>query len=341
MTKLIVGGTFDNMGGKPSYIVSQLHRHLKWDFINGGDLGVLETVDFSKLSVLLWMPNIDNSEDKILPNIKKINQKLLLIQSKRVIEKSYTENDVIGRLLQSHSALGIMITKDENYNFKLLDPLGNIWTDTQDTVELARAIERRVEHVLRMKRVRSKSVGPKRDFEIEPEFIGIIQNYGHQFTKFVNAINPNRLLGNASTRCARGFPGIRFDDRIFVTRRNVDKQTLSTDDFVEIMNNENEIQYYGEAKPSVDTPIQIRLFNYYKNVNYMLHGHVYVENGLITDLKIPCGFINEFDEIVKLVPDANATNFIINLKGHGCLIMANNLDYFANQKLISRPFPEY
>ena len=49
--------------------------------------------------------------------------------------------------------------------------------------------------------------------------------------------------------------------------------------------------YYGE-KPSVDTPIQIKLFNYYHNVNYMVHGHVYVDNAKMTEHKIPlwlCG----------------------------------------------------
>lgn len=341
MKTLIVGGTFNHTDGKPSKIVSQLAENLNWPCINGGHLDELYLINFKELDVLIWMPNVDNIEDKILPMIKKANQRLLLIQSKRVVDNNYSVNDVIGRLLQSHSNLGIMITVDDQlFQFKLLDPLGNIWADTTNINDLAVSIQHRVDEITAMKRVRSQQVGDLHEFTIEPEFISIIQRYGAEFTQFVNAVNPNKLLGNASTRCARGFPGIRINDAIYVTRRNVDKQTLASDDFVQVESVENEVRYYGPNKPSVDTPIQIRLFNYYKNVNYMLHGHVYVKNGIMTSHKIPCGFIDEFDEIVKFMPDSSASNFIINLRGHGCLIMANNLEYFQNQVLEGRPFPE-
>ena len=77
-------------------------------------------------------------------------------------------------------------------------------------------------------------------------------------------------------------------------------------------------------------------------MNYIIHGHVYVKNGLFTSKKIPCGFIEEFDEIKSLVPNRDQTNFAINLKGHGCLILANDLSYLESQydELYGRPFPE-
>ena len=341
METLIVGGTFDRNRGRSSKVVAQLANNLNWPCINGGHIDELDTINFTEIDVLVWMPNINNVEDKILPRIKKINQKLLLIQSKRVIEKDYSVNDVIGRLLQSHSNLGIMITtENEQFCFKLVDPLGNLWANTLLITELSTALLDRVTQIRTMQRVGSTQLGDLREFNIEPEFISIIQQYGTEFTKFVNAVNPNRLLGNASTRCARGFPGIRMNNSIYVTRRNVDKQTLSNNDFVEVDPIERRVGYYGPNKPSVDTPIQIRLFNFYKNVNYMLHGHVYVKDGILTSHTIPCGYIDEFDEIVKFVPDNNSSNFIINLRGHGCLIMANNLEYFKNQTLKARPFPE-
>lgn len=341
MKTLIVGGTFDRNRGRPSKVVAQLANNLNWLCINGGHIDELDKINFTEIDVLIWMPNIDNIEYKILPRIKKINQKLLLIQSKRVIEKDYSVNDVVGRLLQSHSNLGIMITTEhDQFFFKLIDPLGNLWADTSSILELSNALLDRVMQIRTMKRISSTQLGDLREFNIEPEFISIIQKYGNEFTKFVNAVNPNRLLGNASTRCAKGFPGIRMNDSIYVTRRNVDKQTLCNNDFVEVEPSEDYVGYYGSNKPSVDTPIQIRLFNFYKNVNYMLHGHVYVRNGLLTSHKIPCGYIDEFDEIVELVPDGNSSNFIINLRGHGCLIMAHDLEFFKNQILEARPFPE-
>lgn len=344
MKKLIVGGDWTANGGRQSEIVKTLAACLKWPALNGGDLVDLRKLvpTIKDIDVLLWMPNISNDEAKLLPDIKKVNPHLLLIQSKRVIEKSYTESDIIGRLLASHANLGIMITKPDlgSLHFKLLDPLGNVWADTGNAETLADRIASRVETLLGMERVNSVKVGDRRPFQIDPEFIRIIRDYGARFTQYVNAVNPNRLLGNASTRCAKGFPSMRVGNSIFVTRRNVDKATLSEEDFVEVETATDFCRYYGDNKPSVDTPIQLRLFDFYPNVNYMLHGHVYAEGGIYTRSKIPCGFIDEYEEIKGLVPDFMATNFIINLRGHGCLILAKDLDFFSQQKLIGRPFPE-
>lgn len=339
--RLVVGGDFNAQGGRASKIVTTLATTLNWNYVNGGTLDDLRELDVRSLEALIWMPNISNDEEKLLPDIKKLNPQLLLIQSKRVIEKAYTESDIIGRLLASHSNLGIMIFKAfDRLHFKLLDPLGNLWVFTDDVEQLAKAIGERVDTLLKMKRVGSEKVGERQPFKIEPEFIDVIRSYGNRFTQYVNAVNPNRLLGNASTRCAKGFPTFRNKNGIFVTRRNVDKATLSEEDFVQVMPFTDKVYYYGDQKPSVDTPIQLRLFEYYPKVNYMLHGHVYAQDGIYTHSKIPCGFIDEFDEITTLVPDKSRTNFIINLRGHGCLILAESLDFFSKQELIGRPFPE-
>jgi hypothetical protein len=345
MKALLVGGTFDNHFGKPSHIIEQLAQHLDMDCINGGNVGELPRINFNLLDVLLWFPNIDNSEDKILPHIKEKNYKLLLVQSKRVIEKDYTESDVVGRLLASHANLGVMFLKLDNvYRFQLIDPLGNSFCMTTDIQELAQALNNRINHLITLTRINcTPLLGQPKDY-VSPkpsdEFIEIIRAYGEQFTKFVNAVNPNRLLGNASTRCAKGFPAQRLKDRYLVSRRNVDKTTLSPDDFIEVKTQEERVIHIGNVKPSVDTPIQIRLFNYYTNVNYMIHGHVYVDGAPYTKSKIPCGYIEEFQEIKELYPSSSDSNFCVNLRGHGCLIMANDLDYFKNIKLIGRPFPE-
>lgn len=140
MRTLVVGGTFDREGGKPSKIVGLLAQSLGWDVLNGGRLEDIESLDFKNYDTLLWMPNIDNSEQKIIPEIKAKNQTLLLISSKRVVEKDYTEFDVVTRLLKTKSNLGIMITQENGtYRFRLLDPLGNLFADTQRVPELADA----------------------------------------------------------------------------------------------------------------------------------------------------------------------------------------------------------
>jgi len=345
MKGIVIGGTFDNEGGKKSFFVHEIAKNLQFECINGGNMDDLKSFNPKEYNICLWMPNISNKEDKILPLLKKINPHMVLIQSKRVIEKQYSESDVVGRLLQSHSLLGIMIEKPDNcYNFKLLDPLGNLWCDTKNLEELCYNIKRRLNFFGTMNRVGSiKTKDIKPIFDIEQDFIDIIKEYGDTFSKFVAAVNPYRLLGNSSTRCSFGFPAKRVDNHIAVTRRNVDKQFLSSDDFVLCQDDIGKaVKYYGENKPSVDTPIQIKLFDYYKNVNYMIHGHSYIKGGIFTDNCIPCGYIEEFDEVIKLFLNVDSNNFCINLRGHGCLILAKDLGFLDNKKkdLYPRPAPE-
>lgn len=350
MKLLIVGGNFDHSGGSPSKIVDMMYQAVSQCpemedimLINGGSMEALKSITYAEHDVLLWMPNISNDEDKILPNIKVENPRLTLISSKRVVEKSYTEGDVIGRLLKSKSNLGIMITSHEGrYQFKLLDPLGNCYSDSDDIPTLMSDLITRLRFVKSLTRIGSTNVGDKKEFTIDKEFIKFVRHSADEFSKHVNAVNPNRLLGNASTRCMYGFPAERQQERLFVTQRNIDKQLIQAEGFVEVLPREDIVEYYGEKKPSVDTPIQIKLFNYYSNINFMVHGHVYVEDGPFTESKIPCGFVEEFNEVVNLYPNKDETLIVVNLRGHGCLLMAQSVDaLWSVGKYMSREFPEY
>lgn len=73
----------------------------------------------------------------------------------------------------------------------------------------------------------------------------------------------------------------------------------------------------------------------------MLHGHCYITDAPMTSMAIPCGAVEEADEILSCV-DKNADFITLNLKGHGCLIMAgaNRLDDMFNVKFVVRPIPE-
>ena len=336
----IVGGTFNKNGGEPSFIVSEMMKLLGCTGMNGGNLDDL-SLDFSFTDILIWMPNVDNSEDKILPTIKTKYPHMLLVQTKRVVDGNYTDADVVGRLLKSHSLLGVVIERiDGKYWFKLLDPLGNLHCRTSDLETLCRALNKRVWKIKSMTRIGSKSVGPVNKFSIDNKFVEAVKNLGTQFSTFVNAINPNRLLGNASTRCASGFPAVRENERIYVSKRNVDKQTLNAEDFVEVSMPDRCVEYYGTNKPSVDTPMQLLLFSYFPNIKYMVHGHVYVKGAPLTQHKIPCGYLEEVLDVLLAMKNRNVEEFSINLLGHGCLIACKDLAYFDTIKLEGRPFPE-
>lgn len=338
---MIVGGTFDKEGGKQSSIVAQMAKFLGVDSVNGGTLESLD-IDFSGVDALIWMPNIHNDEDKILPGIKVKYPHMLLVQSKLITDGNYTPADVVGRLLKSRALLGITFESNSkgNYKFELLDPLGNIYCKTRKIEKLCRELRKRITHIQSMSRVPSVTAGPIRYVNIEKEFIDIVKQFGEKFSTFVNAVNPNRLLGNAATRCESGFPAIKSDGKVFVSRRNVDKKTLASKDFVEVRIGDRRVEYFGTKKPSVDTPMQAFLFEYFPEVKYMIHGHVYVENAPMTENKIPCGFLEEIEEILDVVKGNNLREFSVNLKGHGCLIACSDLSYFDTVKLVGRPLPE-
>lgn len=352
---LFVGGSFDSNIGKPSTVARILSDSLMAHYddaamiINGGSLDELEDLNFANYSPIIWMPNINNSEDKMLLDIKRENPHAVLVSSKNVYDKNYTEWDVVGRLLASRSNLGFMISQENGlFNIKLLDPLGNMYCDTSDMVEVGRALGNRLSYLRELSRCSSENVGQARHQLMDEDFMEVVRRTADVFSKHVNANNPNRMLGNASTRCMSGFPAIRDDGRIFVTRRNIDKKTIAASGFIETrMRNTHKlakptVEYYGDVKPSVDTPVQLMLFEHFPQVDYMIHGHVYIKDAPFTRTKIPCGYLEEYDEIVDAFDQnhVSVVNFAINLLGHGCIVLAKDLSYFDDIEYMSRPLPE-
>ncbi|MBV1928676.1 MAG: class II aldolase/adducin family protein [Gammaproteobacteria bacterium] len=353
MRIMIVGGTFDNNEGKFSYTVWQMANiigkvHEGLHIINGGNLKVLDNLidngNLINVGALIWLPNVDNEEDKLLPKIKERYPHLVLVQSKRVIEKEYSTMDLIKRMLDSHSALMIKVTKDDFYKFSIIDPLGNEWCGAEGVKKATEVLYERIKYIACLSRVRSKNIGEKEYFRLEDGFLYLVHKTGEKFSELINAANPDRFLGNASTRCSHGFPSARGDDgtSIYVSKRNVDKRIINSNQFVEVkINNFNsDVEYYGNDKPSVDTPIQVLLYEYYTNVEYMIHGHVYAENAKFTEHNVPCGFLEEFDEIIELYPDPKTTDVVINLKGHGCLIMASSISFLDSVEYVKRDILE-
>jgi hypothetical protein len=100
------------------------------------------------------------------------------------------------------------------------------------------------------------------------------------------------------------------------------------------------VRYYGNDKPSVDTPIQLCLYGHYAMVNYIIHSHVYVKDAPFTGEKIPCGALEEVDHILSVWPQRDIYNFAINLKGHGSIVFSRDLWYFDKVNYIARPVPE-
>lgn len=334
---LFVSGTFDDHGGKSSSIAVQLQSGLDFPvtFINGGTFTDLEVIlqTITQYDVILWFANVANDQPKLVREIKARHAECILVTSKRNVEKHYTLADLVYHALNLKSNLVVEFTKRENRYFgRIFDPLGNIFIDyTDDFTEIGRVLAQRIKELRSFTRVRSERIGDAIPCPNEARFFELVKYFG---TLFHHLIHPHpaavqRFFGNASFRCERGFPSFKGEQGIYVSERNIDKRYIDQSHFVCVNPaNTEKVQYYGNAKPSVDTPIQLHLYQYYPNIKYILHSHTYVQGAPFTTHIIPCGAVEEFDDIVHLYPSQSATRFAVNLRGHGSLILTNDLRYF-------------
>jgi len=346
MTELAICGTFLDNDYRSSGYMQKLFADTDIKFINGGYWEELSKIlkNIENYDAVYWFPDISNDKDKLLPLIKKVNPRCILISSKNNIGNKYSHKDIIARALSTKSNLLLEFTKKDGLILATLhDPLGNVFVKEEQDINKVRSVMlKRTKELKDFTRVRSVRVGDKLEIPNKEIFFNIVKDYADEFHNLIHAANSDRLLGNASFRCERGFPGFRHNDKIFVSRRNVDKRFIEPSGFVAVEPKTInwEIFYYGDMKPSVDTPIQLQLFAYYKNINYILHSHVYVEGAPFTDKVIPCGAIEEFDHIIKIEPNRETYGFCINLRGHGSIALASTELALLDIPYIPRPAPE-
>lgn len=362
MTKvLIVGGTFDNEGGRPSKLIFRLYdelvKELTFDatLFNGGRVSDLHNVILPSVieyNVVLWFANVPNDEDK-LRDVKAINPKVILITSKRNDNYKYTFAELISRALAIKANLTVEFSKqDDKFNMMLFDPLGNMFYDGLEVAELCSKLITRIKQLLAFTRVPTiqDTENEVPDVPEETKFFDFAHDCADIFHNLIRpAKGTERFLGNMSFRCQNGFPSFRGDNGIiYVSRRNVDKSDINAGSFVPTYLDEGmNVKYFGDNKPSVDTPVQLRLYKFFPWANYMLHAHCYIDvqdefNGFMsfaTSKPIPCGAIEEVQEIVdhytfwehywKPANNNEVPRLLaINLTGHGCILIAKDVEIF-------------
>ena len=285
---LFVGGNWDLTGGRQSKIVNEFAKYLpNTTVFNGGNYNDLNEILDSCINydIVIWWANVPNELPKIR-NVKDINYKTMLVSSKRNIDNKYSFQDLLQKSFALKSNLTIEFSKSNDlYSMKLFDPLGNVWYEGTNIKECSKELIDRlnfIKSITRESTVSSEeSIGALAWFfnmfkeeiyksDINPTipvkkvFLNIVKEYA---TKFAEATfetkDVKRFLGNASFRCPKGFPSFREGKYIFVSKRNVNKEFVSIDEFVPVYLENGKVYYCGESKPSVDTPIQVRYMNYY------------------------------------------------------------------------------
>lgn len=414
MKILFTAGTFDNNGGRASGLMTKLNEELSKNadlditFINGGYYECLKKIILmaTDYDVVFWMANVPNELDKVR-NVKEINPKVLLVNSKRN-DGRYSAQELINRALGQKANLSIEFNRGENgiFNMRLFDPLGVAWYEGESVAELATALNNRLSFLITIHRqgtIQSEQTGfsPAALPDIIA-FVDLVRNYAEVFHDVIQpAADVKRFLGNASMRnqntlmqhqsalmqnqstlmqnnfrctkddnfkcakendvkctktndfgytkennfrCTKGFPSFKMGDLIYVSRRNVNKEELSINDFVPVYFDGDEIKYAGPNKPSVDTPIQLRLYQRLPNINYMIHSHCYVNDAPFTKVSIPCGGLEEVDEVIETLlrnyDSLDQDFYAVNLIGHGNIIMGKTVRHLQNIKFYGRPIFE-
>ena len=367
---LFVGGNWDLNGGKESKIVNEFAKYLPNATVyNGGDYKDLNKILESCINydVVIWWANVPNELPKIR-NVKEINYKTMLVSSKRNVDNQYSFQDLLQRSFALKSNLTIEFSKKDNlYSMKLFDPLGNVWYEGTDIKECSKELLERLNFIKSITRESTTSseenIGALAWFfnmfkeemyksddnpaiPIKKEFLTLVKDYASKFAEATfQTKDVKRFLGNASFRCPKGFPSFREGKYIFVSRRNVNKEFISINEFVPVYLENGKIYYCGEYKPSVDTPVQVRMYDLLPNINYMIHSHCYIDGAPYTERAIPCGALEEVDEISELLSkyydnDFTRDFYLMNLTGHGSIMMSQNPSQLANITMVGRELPE-
>jgi len=384
MRILLVGGTFDNEGGRMSGIVNKMYGILstmpgiELVMFNGNYYSKLESIldEVKNYDVVFWMANVPNDYPKIR-EVKVVAPHVLLVSSKRNDNGKYSFLELVNHALCLKANLTIEFIKhDDIYYLRAFDPLGTLWYEGMNLISLLHKIIDRLNFLLLITRQPTIRTADDKDIIMnwyfdrykkqeykseenvnvlyQEEFISLVKSYAERFHEIMTpAKNVSRFLGNASFRpdctltnfrCTKGFPSFRSDKYIFVSQRNVNKAFISAENFVPTYLLNEKVYYCGDTKPSVDTPIQLRLYDKLLNINYMIHSHCYIKGAPYTSTAIPCGAMEEVNEILQVIDNIYKSRhedfYIVNLIGHGSICMGANIQLISEIKYKGRNMPE-
>lgn len=322
MKPIIVSGNIQT--GKPSSVADILAKCLsvqvQIDMYNGSLPEAIAGHD-----LVIWTPDISNEHPKIYP---RKDRGAVLICSK-VMRRNLTEVDAVTRIFAMHANAVICIYKADpkRFRFKLIDALGNTWSDSHNVEILAADIVSFYQWSKGQVRVSFVS-----RYHL-PEGIQLSTDLIHLNTLLADKVEAgigSRYFGNFSTRCMKLFPSARVKDGYLFSPRNIDKQRLTKNDFVLVA----PPYYYGDRKYSVDSPCQVQLYQQFDNINFMIHGHALIKNlGIMavakTENYYPCGDLREVEEIARVF---RVGARVVNLRNHGFLLATNDL--VAMDKLV-------
>lgn len=350
---LFIGGNWDDNGGKPSSVVSAFATAISKveavDCVNGGYFneleGFLSKEKLEKYDTVFWWANVPNDKPKVR-DVKAVNPKIILVGSKRNDNGKYSYQELISMALGRKQNLVVTFSKGEDgkFSFTVYDPLGNEWYNGNDITACTNALLSRLHTLVNITRIGTLNVLPDNpSVDVDEGFLKVVRKYADVFHELIMPEPTTRFLGNSSFRCRNGFPSFKRGDVIYVSRRNIEKSNIDASGFVPVVAKREEGEkavVLSNIKPSVDTPVQLALYEMFPNINFMVHSHTYVKGGVFTKTPLPCGAYEEVAEIASTVEDKTGDFYAINLIGHGCIVMSDSVEKLESVAFYAREIPE-
>jgi len=145
MKAVLVGGTFDAAGGRPSGLIRKFgvalgrtgHYQDSLSVVNGGDVSELSWIidSLNQYDAIFWMPNVPNEFEKHR-DLKKRYPTKMLITSKRN-EQKYGFKELVSRSIELKANLTIEFYPTEDRIIsRVFDPLGNVWCEYTPDIQL-------------------------------------------------------------------------------------------------------------------------------------------------------------------------------------------------------------
>jgi hypothetical protein len=321
---LVVCGTFNQSGGKASKIGATLAKDLHAHILNGGIPEGLRKEGLLKgYDLVVWMADVPNDVSKYYP--KKDKGSVLVVS--KVMREGYTRVDSSKRIFEMKGNAVIEIEKDPEgrLRFVLVDALSNVWKKSSDIADIAGGIIDLADWTDGSVRVGSLRVG---ECLITEAVRGVVE-VARDVADKVEAGTDARYFGNLSTRCMSMFPSARGIKGSFVSPRDIDKRRIEPEDMVFVHMSRSgthfaKVVYRTDRKPSVDTAVQLEIYMR-TDVNFLIHGHAYIEGAPFTEHYFPCGDLREVHEVVPLICQQDF-NGVINLKNHGFLLFSETIE---------------
>lgn len=144
MELVMVGGTWDSEGGRPSGYFHKLSGAINnivrvpGQVHNGGDWEVLRDTlrDIATMTHVLWFVDIPNSFPKLLPGIIDSNPSLVLVQSKNNRKDLYTREQLVGRMADSGAQFLVEFTGTDVLLASIIHKDGTVLLDKQKDITI-------------------------------------------------------------------------------------------------------------------------------------------------------------------------------------------------------------